>query len=224
MTNIVPTNPPKPYQTYQPKIYRDQGGNRLTVKPGGIIRFLTGSVFQSGSETNGTSAVQVAHPTQLVLAETLAPPHQTLLTFTGAVVTMTDATTAGNQGTLDIYDFPAGNIVILGAVVALTLTKGSGGLTSTAAAVASLGSAVVGTGDATLTGTEADIVASTVATLVAGVGVFNAQNTTVPVFDGTNTNTKVNLNIAVPDAGSTANDTITVSGTVLLTWINTGDN
>ena len=31
------------------------------------------------------------------------------------------------------------------------------------------------------------------------------------------------LNVAVPDAGSTGNDTLTVSGTITLVWSNLGD-
>jgi hypothetical protein len=42
-------------------------------------------------------------------------------------------------------------------------------------------------------------------------------------FDGTATAKDAWLNIAVPDAGSTANDTFTVSGTITLVWSNLGD-
>lgn len=43
------------------------------------------------------------------------------------------------------------------------------------------------------------------------------------LFDGTGTAKDCYLNIAVPDAGSTGNSTVTVSGTVEILWINHGD-
>jgi hypothetical protein len=42
-------------------------------------------------------------------------------------------------------------------------------------------------------------------------------------FDGTTTAKDAWLNIAVPDAGSTANDTFSVTGTITLIWSNMGD-
>jgi hypothetical protein len=42
--------------------------------------------------------------------------------------------------------------------------------------------------------------------------------------DGTATAKDAFLNFAVPDAGSSANDTLTVAGTVTVVWTNSGDN
>lgn len=150
--------------------------------------------------------------------------HKTVITLSSLSVTMTDATTSGCHGSHKVYDFPAGVIQLLGAVCDLSVTAGAGGIADGAAVVASLGSATAGTNNATLTSTEADMVASTAATLTAGVGAFDAHGSLVATgFDGHTTPVDAFLNLAVPDADSSASDTITVSGTITLTWVNTGD-
>lgn len=150
--------------------------------------------------------------------------HRTVLTLTNASVTMTDATTAGNQGSLKVYDFPAGAIQILGAKMDLTTLAGAGGITDTAALVGSLGSVAAANDNATLTSTEADIIPSTAGTLSGGAGTLKKHGSLVATaFDGTTTPLDAILNLAVPDAGSTANDTVTVNGTITFTWTNTGD-
>ena len=151
---------------------------------------------------------------------------KTVLTLTNTVITMTDAGAAGSHGTLKVMDFPAGNIAFLGATTDLAIVAGAGGITDTAAVVGGVGTATVGTGDATLTTTEQDLVPSTAATLTAGAGAFDGQSLTanIAVFDGTTTPIDAWLNFAVPDAGSTANDTLTVNGTITLVWSNLGDN
>lgn len=150
--------------------------------------------------------------------------HQTVLAVSALSVTMTDAGAAGCHGTSNLYSFPAGGVTILGATADLTLTAGAGGIGDTAAAVWSVGTAAVGTDNAALTTTEADIVSSVASTLVGGTK--NAQGAgpaTVTFFDGTGTAKIARLNIAVPDAGSSASDTFTVAGTVNVSWLFTPD-
>jgi hypothetical protein len=150
--------------------------------------------------------------------------HQTVITLTAALVTMTDAGAAGNQGGIQIYDFPQGVTSILGASSNLTTLAGAGGIGDTAALVGSVGTVVAATDNATLTTTEADIIPSTAGTLTAGAGTLNGKSTTPAVFDGTATAKSAFLNLAVPDAGSSASDTVAVTGTVTITWINHGDS
>jgi hypothetical protein len=141
-------------------------------------------------------------------------------------ITMTDAGAAGCHGAVQLYDFPACVVSFLGASSDLQITAGAGGITDTAAVVGAVGTATVGTGDATLTTTEADIIPSTAATLTGGVGDCDGQSTTalLATFDGTATAKDAFLNFAVPDAGSTANDTLSVTGSVTVVWIYAGDN
>lgn len=174
--------------------------------------------MQGGGTAVGTggSGVEVTQKAPQVLTTTL--------TVSGLSVTMTDATTNGCHGTATLFTFPAGNIVILGAVTDLALVAGSGGISDTAAVVASVGSAAVGTNNATLTGTEADIVPSTAATLSSGAGTAKGESTAPVTLDGTSSAATARLNLAVPDADSSASDTLSVTGTVKITWINLGDN
>jgi hypothetical protein len=180
------------------------------VGPGGLTPVAPG---------NGAAA-----GTGNVASEQVGTVHKTVLTLTALSVTMTDATTAGNQGLQKIYDFPEGNILILGATTDLAIAAGVGGITDTAAVVGSIGSVAASNADATLTSTEANIVPSTSATLTGGVGAFGGQSTASAMLDGTATAVDAYLNFAVPDAGSTGNDTMSVTGTVTLVWVNLGDN
>ena len=174
------------------------------------------------ASTSGVGAVNGAALSAVEYGD--AVTHKTVITVTGLSVTMTDAGAAGCHGSHKVYDFPAGVIQLLGAVCDLSVTAGAGGIANGAAVVASLGSVTAGTNNATLTSTEADMVDSTAATLTAGVGAFDGHGSLVATgFDGHTTPVDVFLNLAVPDADSSASDTITVSGTITLTWINTGD-
>lgn len=151
--------------------------------------------------------------------------HKTVFTIAALSITMTDATTAGCHGTQKIYEFPEGRIMVYGAHVDLVITAGAGGISDTAAVVGALGTAAVGTNNATLTTSEADIVASIAATLTGGVGDMEGVNGTALVqIDGSAAAEDVNLNFAVPDADSSASDTLSVTGTIALYWIKLGDD
>jgi hypothetical protein len=151
--------------------------------------------------------------------------HTTVLTLAALSVTMTDAAAvAGCHGTHRLYDFPAGAIQVLGCSYNLTTLAGGGGIADGAALVGSLGTVAVGVDNATLTSTEADLIASTTGTLTAGVGTLKKHGSLVAAaFDGTSTPVDVYLNLAVPDADSSADDTVTVSGTITINWIALGD-
>jgi hypothetical protein len=152
--------------------------------------------------------------------------HQTVLTLTAVSVPMTDATTNGCHGSIQLYDFPQCLLVHVASNLSLTLTAGAGGVADGAAVVAAVGTVTTATDNAALTTTEADLVPSTAFTLSSGTVLARNVSTTALgaiVFDGTATAKDAWLNIAVPDADSSANDTISVTGTVILTWINGGD-
>ncbi|MNC20717.1 hypothetical protein D3C75_686780 [compost metagenome] len=164
--------------------------------------------------------------TGVTVDETASGAIRTVLTLKNVTVAMTDATTAGCHGSLKLYDFPACNLLYLGATADLTVsTSGEGGIDDAAELVAAVGTSTVGVDNATLTSTEADLIASTAATLTAGAGTADGKSLTagIAVFDGTGTAKDAWLNFAVPDSGSTADDTITVSGTITIVWANLGD-
>lgn len=154
--------------------------------------------------------------------------HQTVFTLTAASVTITDATTAGAHGGIQLYDFAGLHLTILGATSDLAITAGAGGTSDTASVICSAGTVVVTNANATLTTTEADFIPSTAATLTDGAGACDGESATAAIvqFDGTATAKDLFLNFAVPDAGQTdaSNDTLAVTGTVTVTWVENGDN
>jgi hypothetical protein len=142
--------------------------------------------------------------------------HETTLTLSGTLV-LTDAGAAGTHGSRKILDFPLGVLKIYSVKTDVHIVSNAAGLTATAAVVAALGTAAVSTDNATLSGTEADIVASTAATLTGSAGDFdNVSNG--ETWDGRSTAKDCYLNFAAPDGDSTADDTLTLSGTVTIVW------
>lgn len=190
-----------------------------------------------GTDTNGhaairymlsdeaiTTGVGTVSGTGVAVAETgNIDNHITTFTFTALSLTMTDATTAGSHGSQLIYTFPVAGIVIRGASCNLATTAGSGGIADTGAVVESLGSVTTVTDNAALTSTEADIIASFAGTLAAGVGVFQKLGGAVAIADGSVTASKIYLNAAVPDAGSSASDTLAFTGTCVVKWYSIAD-
>lgn len=152
--------------------------------------------------------------------------HKTVLLMTGLSVAMGATALVGFHGSQKIYDFPAGNIYILGATTDITTLAGAGGISDTAALVGAIGTVAAATNNATLTGAEADVVPSVAGTLSGGAGVLLGKSITATgaVFDGTGTATDAILNFAVPDTLPGANDTLTVNGTITIVWLNLGDN
>jgi hypothetical protein len=151
--------------------------------------------------------------------------HKTVFTLTALSITVTDTGgAAGAQGGAKIYDFPEGVIVRGGCTANLTTLAGAGGIADGAALVGSLGEVVAGVGDATLSGTEADFIASYAGTLVAGAGVITKYGEpSVTSLDGHTTPIDLFLNVAVPDADVSSSDTVAVSGTITCVWTSTGD-
>jgi hypothetical protein len=149
--------------------------------------------------------------------------HKTVITITSTSVAITDTGgAAGGHGFLETYNFPEGYIKFLGASCDLEITA-SGGIGATATARFGIGSAQVGVGDATLTGTEQDIINEITKVLVASAGDLEGENGTDLALDGTATAIKAYLNFCFADADISTHGVLVVSGTVTLHWINLGD-
>lgn len=183
---------------------------------GGPVKFNSEvrSSFEAGA-ANGTGVACIEYGDGVI--------HKTRCTFTAASITMTDAGANGNEGALKFYDLPAGPITILGTTMNITTLAGSGGIADTAAVVCSVGT-VVAAADDTLTSTEANLVASATGTLTAGAGACALHGSLVATaFDGHTTPTDIYVNFAMPDAGTSGNDTLAVTGTITVNWISSGD-
>ena len=148
---------------------------------------------------------------------------KTVITLAGTSIATTDNGANGAQGGVKVYDFPEGSVVILGVTHNIALAKVGAGIAATATVLSSLGSALVTQNEATLTSTEADIVASNSTVLVAGAGTSKSRSSSVVFLDGTTTAKDIYLNLNVDAVGSTATDAITATGTITVLWANAGD-
>lgn len=156
------------------------------------------------------------------------PFHFTKLTLTSLEIALTDEAGTVAHGGVKIYDFPAGAILILGAVADLDVTKDAAGVNDDWDGDFGLGT-VVASNNATLSATEDDIIPSTATPqAAAGATTANGQSTAseVTVLDGTGTAKDAFLNFLVDDAdhdvGSTATNLV-VSGTITIAWVLLGD-
>lgn len=173
----------------------------------------TNQATQSTGYTLGT----VAGTNVTLKSEKNLRVNKTVIRLSGATITMTDNGTDGSGG-LKIYDFPAGEITILAATTSLTYAYSSA---TDSAVISSLGTATAGA-DATLTSTEADVIASTATAIATSAGTFNGCSTAVGVFNGTATAKDLYLNIATA-TNPGGNQTMTATGDVTVVWLSAGD-
>lgn len=149
----------------------------------------------------------------------------TVLTLSALAVAMADTAGIVAFGSKKLLDFPAGYIGIESVVANLAVTKSSAGVIATFDGDFSLGT-VAAAGDATLTATEADIMAS-VATpqAVAGVTTARGSKLTATDLDGTVTPVDLYLNVLVDDTDHDVTTTpcnLLFTGTITVTWRNKG--
>lgn len=148
---------------------------------------------------------------------------KTILKFNSVAVTVGN-TTGASFGSQKIYDFPLGRILILGGRADLTFNWAGQDIAAAGSGDFSLGTTA--TADATLGGTDVDLMASTAMldpfVLGVGTGVGNLVGNTN--FDGTVTAKDMFLNLICDDADVSdgASDIITVNGTIEFSWINLG--
>ena len=150
--------------------------------------------------------------------------HQTVFTLAAIPLTVRDTQQGGG---VKIYDFPLGRIMRIGATgtVAMTTTSVLADTLNTAV-TCNWGVGSTTQASATLATTEQDFVQVTAITASATINVAGADATGVGAavlasLDGTSTAVDAFLNAAV--AGATdidADATVTISGTVKITWIN----
>lgn len=138
-----------------------------------------------------------------------------------------DGASGNGFGSAVLGDIPEGNILFLGAIAYLKFTKTAGatGVTATFDGSYSVGSAP--TADATLSGSEIDIIpASTISAATAGVtALTRGANATQVMLDNTDGSLELNLNLVINDASISANTQgLTVDGYVQLLYSVMGDD
>lgn len=138
-------------------------------------------------------------------------------TFTNASISWVDNGASGGYAALQLGDWPLGLLDIRGAVVNFTAVNGGAGIGATGTLKYSLGTAAEATGD-TLDSTQADLLASTSITLAASVGTSSAATSAGVFSNGTATAKDLFLNFGASATDSTANGTLTVTGTIDITY------
>lgn len=124
-------------------------------------------------------------------------------------------------GTAVAADLPEGNILFMGAASYLQITKASGasGITATFDGDYSVGTTA--TADATLSGTDANIIGSAaLGAATAGVSpVARGTGSTGVLLDNTDGSLELNLNVLIDDAAISADSqTVYVSGVIDLVY------
>ena len=155
--------------------------------------------------------------------------HQTVLTCTALPIAMSDDAGVAQYGGVQIYDFPVGLLMTMGAVIDGNFT-GYASLIDTFNGDVAIGTATATTG-ATLIGTEADILQSTPLTqAVAEVANCDAVSAATALtesgarwLDGTTTAKDAYLNFVVDDNVAHGAGTATFTGTITITWMMLGD-
>lgn len=136
--------------------------------------------------------------------------HKSVLTLAATPFTISDDAGAGQYSGLKIYDFPAGNITVLGAVIDADITLNETWWTDNIAGDVGLGTTDVTDGNALAT-TEQNIIATTeVAALTAQVGPINAQSAAVFVSGAAGAaDADLYLNIRIDDNAAHMPDAVT---------------
>ncbi len=198
--------------------------NSAIMDPG--AKLALGTLVDGLNSNTGLGAVNGA---TVSATDQTGAVHQTLITLNATPVTVADTAVGGG---VKIYDFPAGRILILGCVGTMAFTTTSTLASTLNASVTinwGLGSVLTAAqASGTLATTEVDLLASTNATASATINVAGAASNgklaAAAQFDGTSTALDMHLNVGVAGATDIDGDaTLTVAGTVVVTWINLGD-
>ncbi len=171
--------------------------------------------------TAGTSPVSTS-----VATDAAGVVQHTILTLTDLSITVGNTTNI-SFGSVKVYDFPAGRILILGAQFD-SITVGLGDVGNSTPIEGTDGGDIAfgttATADSTLGGTDVDIVPSTGADPISG-GFTGAALAVQAQFDGTTTPIDMYLNMLIDDddVANGASDVLLMSGVVEFFWVMLGD-
>lgn len=177
------------------------------------------------SSTGGAGAVVTADGLS-VLELGDGAVHKTVLLFDGYSLATTDNGTGGHGGGAKVYDFPQGLIAITGASQNWeTITVDGTGLPNDVDFDIGVGTTVATSAMASLTGTTVDIVSKddlTMSTSLSAVNQFQGTVSAGAYIDGSATAKDAYLNVSATVATADGDGTLTLTGTVIVTWANVG--
>jgi hypothetical protein len=192
-----------------------------------MARGLPRTMARAASRSTGT---QVSKAGLSVVTTGSGGSFQTVFTFSGMQITVTDTLAYASQ---KIFDFPAGKIRIKGGTASLAFavltarTDVTGTINASAAMDWAVGTAAASS--ITLATTMVDLIAKVDHTLDGAATAYTAavaaDVVAAATFDGTSTAKDAYLNVAFPTNTEIDNDGIlAVRGTITLLWENWGDN
>jgi hypothetical protein len=178
---------------------------------------------------NYTGLIYAARTGVEVITETNdGTSNKTTLLLKDQTVVLADQAGVVAYGGQKVFDFPEGAILVEGVTSDLDITKSSAGVNDDWDGDYGIGS-VTASNDATLSGTEQDMLPTTLTPqAVGGATTADGQSTSTEnaVIDGTGTAVDAFLNFLVDDAdhdvGGTACNLI-VNGRIVIHWKNLGD-
>jgi len=155
------------------------------------------------------------------------PYHRTVIHLEAYPLATTDNDTDGASGAASLYTFPKGYIRVLGGIQKWTTVSADGtGLTTSAALEIAVGTTAVDTVTLNaLTGADADVITVKGFTLSAADGTNitgPATYTAMKVIDGTSSAAVIYLNAGASAATSTAAGVLTLSGDLVIDWMDYG--
>lgn len=162
--------------------------------------------------------------------ETISPFRQLTITLEDEAIALTDEAGVVAYGSKKLWDFEAGYIRILGAVADLTVTKSAAGVNNNFDGDFGLGTVAAGNNNALAT-TEQNIIPTTATPQAVG-GATTAKGVSTNtehevIHDGHTTPIDLYLNVLVDDddhdVGATPTNLV-VNGTIIISYINIGDN
>jgi len=144
------------------------------------------------------------------------------ITLTNYSMVITDSEGSGGHGVLKIIDFPEGMIYVLGVIGDMSIASQTGSADNAVFDMA-LGDATTLTDAETLANANVNFVAKVDGTLSSGIDTIDLITNTPQTEDGHTTATDVFLCVAIADTHMSATGTMVMSGTIVVTWVNTGD-
>ncbi len=180
---------------------------------------LSDSSIISGAVINGATLNTATGVTNVNYSAAL---NRTVVTLTAHVMDITDTGANGGHGALKILDFPEGVIRVEGVIGDIAITTVSN-IDADGEFDMAMGTVTTLTNSETLGGNNVNFVSKVDGTLVGSADTIDLVNTTTQDEDGHSGSTDVWLCVAVMGADIATNGTMTMSGTIVITWYNLGD-
>jgi len=217
----------------------DDNGALLVATEDTNYRF-TCTVFTAGTATatlsNLSTAVVASQNAGTTVSGVTATEqgngilHRTILRIEDLSVSVVSVTTGNGVGGTKVYDFPQGRLLVLGTMADLSVSIASGDQAdfTDATPEGDFGVGTVAPANADALGTDAtddDFSTATAFTMAAYTGNVQCPSEAALQFDGTSTAIDMYIN-ALVDAADIDDDTtstLSVSGSIVITWINLGD-